>query len=170
MARTSTKARTITPKAPLIADEIEQVGQDHDFTIPTTGEARVKEGGRIQIVEGPRALNYQDKADALAFMEETVIVRIQESPDKNDENPIEIGVNGRMVVLWRGVDYILKRKYLERLIRAKPTRVEQKAVTDHEGAKSFAYSRKTSFKYPFQIMRDDNPLGADWARKVAAEA
>lgn len=143
------------------------VGQDHAFEIPVDGEARIKEHGRIEVVDGPRALNYQDKADALKFNEELVEIYLHPVNDENEINPIELGVNGRGVVLWRGFTYQLKRKYLERLARAKTTRIQQEAVVQN-GVRGYLNHRRTAPTYPYAVTKD-SPLGRAWHAKILQE-
>lgn len=158
----------VAKKELLEAEELDVTAQDRDFIIPSDGPARVVDDSPIQIIDGPRALNYQDKAAALAFMEEKVVVHITEDTNPNAENPVQLGVNGRMIVLWRGFDYIVARKYLEKLARCKTTRIKT-VPCEIEGIKSYKNERKTAFTYPFRVVRDDNPLGDGWLRKVSAE-
>ena len=158
----------VAEKKVLHAEELDVTAQDSAFTIPSDGEARVVNDSPIQIIDGPRALNYQKKADSLAFMEEEVVIHIDEDTNPNAENPVQLGVNGKMIVLWRGFDYIVKRKYLEKLLRCKTTRIKT-VPFEQDGVKGYKNERKTAFVYPFKVILDKNPLGDGWRRKVAAE-
>jgi uncharacterized protein (DUF2344 family) len=115
------------------------------------------------------ALNFEDHAAALAFAEEHIIINIAESSNPADENPVMVSNNGRAVYLMRGRDEVVKRKYVEQLMRAKPVGVKVKVVRDVDGEIQNRTIRTTALKYPFSIVRDDNPLGRAWQRKIMSE-
>jgi len=120
----------------------------------------------IQIVDGPRAMEY---AEEMAFMEEKVIVNVHTTPDQNAENPVSVFVNGRSQYLFRGVPTIVKRKFVERLARAKLTGYRQE-LGEAEPSRYNRLYMETGLLYPFSVVRDDNPKGADWLHKVLREA
>lgn len=146
----------------------QQVGQDSIRVIkngpdgtPTLSDAV------IETVPGP---NWKAHADALAFMEEPVEVLVHESADKNAQAIVETGVNGVSQRFIRGVPITVKRKYVERLARAKPISYGQEKYVDHDGFDAYRYPSRTGLLYPFSVIHDANPLGAPWLRKVLAEA
>ncbi|MGE0383415.1 MAG: hypothetical protein AB7N65_14195 [Vicinamibacterales bacterium] len=142
-----------------------QIGQDGEVGISLDGDAALDRPD-IEVVDGPRAMQ---KADELAFMEEKVLIQVAESTDPNAENPITVAVNGRNQFIWRGVPTVVKRKFVERLARAKSTSYAQDVNTMDPTVFNKLHSR-TALQYPFTVLEDRNPKGADWLRKVLAEA
>ena len=114
--------------------------------------------------------NFGSKAETLAFMEEMVEIRIHESNDPNAENPVVLGVNGRQVAIWRGEDTIVRRKYVEQLLRAKPESLLTQIKRDGDGNPRNLIHKSRALKYPFSIVRDDNRKGPAWERKIRAES
>lgn len=143
-----------------------QIGQDGIVNMSTIGEA-VLDKPDIEIVDGPQ---WKDRAAELAFMEERVEVMVHESSNENEEDIVSVWCNGRRQNFIRGVPVVVKRKFVERLARAKPTSYKNEEFVDHEGAKSVRWPKKTTLRYPFSVIRDENPRGAPWLRKVLAEA
>lgn len=115
-------------------------------------------------------LNFADKAAQLAFLEEMVMIRIHESGDPNAENPVVLGVNGRQVAIRRGEDTIVRRKYVEQLLRAKPESMQTQIKRDGDGNPRNLIHKTRALKYPFSIVRDDNRMGPAWERKIRMEA
>lgn len=113
---------------------------------------------------------FKDKAAELAFLEEMLIIRIHESNDPTAEDPVQLGVNGRNVFIKRGEDVIVRRKYVEQLLRAKPEHVSTRIERDGSGNPRNFIDKTRALKYPFSIIRDDNPRGRAWERKIRTEA
>ena len=76
-------------------------------------------------------------------------------------------VNGITQMFKRDVSMVVKRKYVERLARAKETGYDQ-TVDDRLGERMNMLHNKHSLRYPFQVNRDDNPRGAAWLRSILA--
>jgi hypothetical protein len=106
-------------------------------------------------------------ADLEAFMNEPVMVTVISGGKDNEAPFVPVGVNGVTQMFQRDVPIVVKRKYVERLARAKETGYEQ-TVDDRLGEKMNALHQKHSLRYPFQVNRDDNPRGAAWLRAVMA--
>lgn len=112
---------------------------------------------------------FRDRAEMEAFMREFVVIRIHASPIPGDENPVPLSVNGRQIFVWREEDTAVRRMYVEQLMRAKPVqiRTEQKR-TDSGDIRNIVH-KTTSMRYPFAIVRDDNPRGRPWANRIMQE-
>ena len=76
-------------------------------------------------------------------------------------------VYGVIQVFKRETRMVVKRKYLERLARAKETGYNQ-TVDDRLGERMNMLHNHHSLRYPFQVNRDDNPRGAAWLRSILA--
>lgn len=156
-----------TAKKVLDADE-QQIGQDSTRVIhndPDTGSPSLSVQ-EIEPVDGP---NWKEHAAAMAFMEEPIEVLVHESPDKNAQVIVETFVNGTSQRFIRGVPITVKRKYVERLARAKPITYGQERYTDYDGFDAYRYPSRTGLQYPFSVINDPNPKGAAWLRAVLAE-
>lgn len=102
-------------------------------------------------------------------MDEKMTITVASTTDKNAENPVLVSVNGRNMYFFRGGPTVCKRKYVERLARAKATSFDQNLdATDPEEYKRLIQT--TSLQYPFSVMNDPNPAGSDWLLKIPAEA
>lgn len=116
-----------------------------------------------------------DHADQLAFLNETLIINIMESVDeKNPEPVVFLAVNGigagphNTPYVPRGVDIQVKRFHVEKLARAKRTSYDNKEITV-DGERKFIYPSKTALQYPFTVLHDPNPRGAQWLKQLLAE-
>jgi hypothetical protein len=108
----------------------------------------------------------KQKAAELAFLEELVIINIHQTGELGAEDPVPLGVNGRMCYVRRGVDTIVRRKYVEQLLRAKPQTVSTEQQRKPNGDVANLVHKHSSLKYPFAIVRDDNPRGRVWQRNI----
>ena len=142
-----------------------QIGQDSPLELPEVGNSINR---NIDVVDGPDAM---DKAEMLAFMEEPVKIMVHTSADPNAEAVIQTGVNGRTQFFIRGMDQVVRRKYVECLARAKHTGFTQKTVNDLQtGNVTQKMIPHTALKYPFSVVQDDNRRGRDWLKQILAEA
>ncbi len=142
-----------------------EVGQPRDGQIVLDGDAAI-DRDEIQIVDGPAAMAY---AEEIAFMEELVEIVVHPSSDKNAENPVKVAVNGRNQFIFRGKKQTVKRKFVERLARAKPESFVQPGLGNDDPQVHNRLVSTTALAYPFSILRDSNPRGADWLDKVLSE-
>ena len=120
----------------------------------------------IQVVDGP---NPMKEADALLFNEDVLTIIVHNSGDKFQENPVQVGVNGRMSYIWRGQKVMCKRKYVERLLRAQSDSVEQDvtAITEQEFNKLHITPTQ---RYPLTVLHDPHPDGAAWREQISQQA
>ncbi|MBI4695584.1 MAG: hypothetical protein HY749_16325 [Gammaproteobacteria bacterium] len=153
------------PRKPIRTLEMD-VGQEGIAQISLSGAASI-ERSDIEIVDGPDALKH---AEELAFMEEEVVINIHETDDPNAEPYVQVGSNGKIIYITRGEDVIIKRKYLERLARAKRVGYQQKHLNSSDPLKYNRLDMKTALQYPFELKEDLNPRGRDWLVKILKEA
>lgn len=102
----------------------------------------------------------KEYAESLSFMEEFVEIRVNESPDPNAENPVQVGCNGQQEMFWRGVTKRVKRKFVNSLI-AKIDTITTPEYTNAVGERNTDIVKKSAQKYPFE-MWDNNPKGRAW--------
>lgn len=132
--------------------------------LPTTGDARL-DASIIETADGP--LN-RAWAEEMQFMNEEIEVMVHESSDKNAEFIVEVWNDGRAQRFLRGQPVVVKRKYVEVLGGSKITTYRQEHYKDANGNDAIRNVPTTSARYPFQVLRDANPRGADWLRKLMA--
>jgi hypothetical protein len=117
--------------------------------------------GRVQL--------FSSREEHIAFLNEHVIVHIHETADPLAEPWVELGVNGRKVFLKRGEDQIVRRMFVSQLLRAKPQRVTTQVAKGQDGDYVNKTIKSSAMKYPFSMVRDDNPKGAPWMRQILSE-
>lgn len=125
------------------------------------------EAANVETVDGP---DWKDKAAELAFLEEPVIVRVAESTDKNASHVVETWVNGIAQRFWRGQPQVVKRKFVAALASAKETAYSQEHYQDGNGLDAIRNHQHTAPRYPFTVLRDDNPRGEAWLTRLLAQA
>jgi hypothetical protein len=158
------KNHVAQPRARAEIDSRDQKLQTRTAEIALEGAAGL-EVEDLEVIDGPR---FKDREAELAFMEEPVTIMIHETTEKNAERLILVAVNGRNCYIPRGKPSIVKRKYVERLAHAREDNVSQdvQAVTPEEVNR---LTIRQGHKYPFSVIHDPNPKGADWLRKVMTE-
>lgn len=107
-----------------------------------------------------------DYAAELAFNEEPMEIMVHESAAPNAENPVETRCNGVNQFFFRGNAQTVKRKFVEILAKSKETAINTREVAGFDGERTTRIEKSTALKYPFSVIRDDNPRGADWLRKL----
>ena len=142
-----------------------QVGQESQLLMPT-GELIRPEEPEIQVPDGPSISEY---AKALAFMEEPVTVMVHETSNDNEAPLVDVYVNGVAQFFPRGEAVTCKRKYVEGLVRAKPTAISTDVRERNSENPQNVINRRSALRYPFSVVEDKNPNGSAWLRKVLAE-
>lgn len=158
-------SRRVTPRK--ISEPMEmELGAPEEVKLPSTGAVP----GRPNVVEAQRdVVNFKKKADALAFMEEKLVIFMHETNDPNADQKVFLGINGRGIWLDRGGTYRIARKYVERLARAKPEGIQTKAARDGEGMHTTHIVKHRAMLYAFSVMEDKNPKGAAWLREIMSQ-
>ncbi len=140
-----------------------QIGQDREAMIALEGPAVIDKDD-IEIVPGPRL---GDKMEAEAFMAEKLTILIH-SGDRFAENPVPLGVNGRMSYIWRNQKTIVPRYLVYQLAKSKKDNVTQDATSEiPEVVNKLQIS--SSLRYPFSVLHDPSPKGQAWLQKVLSE-
>lgn len=111
--------------------------------------------------------------DALQFNEEPVTIVLHRGRERYSPNVHDFYVNGRP--MWIPVDRptVIPRKYLEVIARAQPFDVKTKVNKNEQDGDdavvdNFA-ERYQSAKYPFSVVKDNNPRGHTWLAQVMRE-
>lgn len=107
-----------------------------------------------------------DEATALLFAEDKLTIIIHNSGDtRNQEDPVPVGVNGRMAYVKREQRTVMPRKYVERLLRAQSDSVEQDITAKEEKDFNRLTIRPTQ-RYPLSVLHDPHPNGAAWLQSI----
>jgi hypothetical protein len=117
----------------------------------------------FEIIETPLS---QSALDAAAFFEELVEVEISSSDRQGAEPVIQLQCNGVNQFLYRGVPQSIKRKFVEILARAKSENISTPEFMDGNGNRSTRVVKSQGLRYPFRVLRDDNPNGRVWLESV----
>ena len=157
-------------RKPLHSDEIKI-----EQKAPIVDKKKHEDDGEVILVDTP--IN-KDYLDALAFAEEPVTIILNPSAEKNAPTAFPVWVNGKGAEVfqqgrWDEIGYlpvgrplIIKRKYLEVIIRAKLDSV----TTAHDDSTverpMNRINRATSAVHSFSILEDANPRGQAWAKEM----
>lgn len=148
----------------------QKIGQQPSIDIPVSADVKkVKRGQKLEsdvidVVGDGLDGSY---AAELAFMEEKMEVLVHESTDANAEPIVQVACNGINQFFPRGTPVVCKRKYVEVLARAKETSIATQTVnTDRDVINRI--NKHTALRYPFSVIRDENPKGATWLKSVLA--
>lgn len=140
-----------------------------DATNEYLGRSNTMEFGVVpdisaEIIDSPVTV---EGVELEAFMNEPVMVTVLSGGKDNEAPYVQVSVNGILQMFRRDTPIVVKRKYVERLARAKETGYDQ-TVDDRLGERMNQLQTRNSLRYPFQVNRDDNPRGAAWLRGVLA--
>ena len=111
----------------------------------------------------------EDGLDELAFNEEPVTIVLSRSSEKFAPAIKDFYVNGKAMWIRVGVPQTVPRKYVEVIARAQPFDVRTNVVK-HEEREDNMVERNLIVAHPFSVIRDDNPRGHEWLRKVMNES
>ena len=139
----------------------EYLGAASEFSIDAigTGQREIEVIDRI----GPGNSIENEK-----FMQEPVTIMVHDSNNENDVDLVPVSVNGIQIFIKRGQPTIVKRCYLERLARAKPTSYSQN-LDERLGEAMNNMKPRHALKYPFSVIEDKNPKGGAWLQHILAE-
>jgi len=131
--------------------------------------------GDIVVADKPFDLDY---AEALAFNEEPVTIRLEPSAEKNAATSFPVWVNGKgcevlmngrwleMIYLPVGVPLTVKRKYLEVIVRTKLDTLQTLVSEPESETPNNTIRRFTSAVHSFSIIEDKNPQGVAWLSEL----
>ncbi len=104
-----------------------------------------------------------------AFMHEIVTVLVHPSANENDPQHFVLNVNNTNQPVFRGAPTPIRRKYLEVLARMKETKYTQPQRDMANPELGNQVIGRTALVYPFEVLEDKNPRGAEWLRGILAE-
>lgn len=124
----------------------------------------------IEAISGKDAQELAALAREEAFMNEFVTVQFHAPSDPNQPTFVPIRAGDLMVSVPRdGRPYVIKRKYVEVVARAKMTRYSQVRRVLANGEEIVENVPHTALTYPFSVLEDKNPRGRAWLEKVLSD-
>lgn len=157
------------------------IGQPGRIILPAEGLPDREEIAQVPGLQGGKQLSKY--MSDLSFAEEPITIRIEPGQGKFAPKIADCWVNGigaefvingkfvRKGWLPVGVEVITKRKYVEVLLRSKPTNVSTPETPDFSKSDDDNnwIDRRTSCNTPITIIRDDSPASRDWYAKIMME-
>lgn len=152
------------------------VGQQADILIPD-GDGIDHE----QVIVPVGASLLKEQVPGIAFGEEPVTIRIERTSEKFAPKVVDIWVNGKGAeafvngawvefgFLPVGLEVITKRKYVEVMARSKVDNVSTETGSMNDDNPVNKINRATSSRTPFSVLKDINPLGAQWLTRLLQE-
>ena len=114
-----------------------------------------------------------DYVEQLAFNEELVGIYLYRGREEFSPDAVSVWVQGRQVSIPVEKEVLVRRKYLEVLIRAQPQSVKTVVIKPPEGSDSSQVQNKLvpsrSSAYAFTVTLDKNPRGQAWLEGVRRE-
>lgn len=165
--------KIIEPSEMPLADE-GKAAFTEDNKVEVTGKSSSDEDIADIAIQGD-IYGLEDHARLLQFMEEPVTIMIHESTDPNAEPMVFCAVNGdgagehKIPWLPRGQPVTIKRKFVAQLAKSRPTSIRSQEVVNPIGERSISYLRHSALAYPFSVIQDNNPRGAEWLKAVLAK-
>lgn len=166
MPRVDTQSRNtpVIPKFGLDTSNLE-IGQSNDRVLRSSGAAKDALDNPLMLDVDTRPVD-QEKLAMMNFMNEPVTIRIGTTTDKNAPQVFDVQINLKTELFRRGETKTVKRQFVAKLASLKQTVYTQREVVNNEGVKDYLNVPHTALLYDFQVVRDDNPRGADWLAHV----
>lgn len=164
-------AQDIVMKSGAVDATDEQGPVDEKLVLPASGRLKRDKlaSEPVQEIEIAPAYGSMEKAAKLAFMEEKIDVMVHESTDPNAEQIVETWANGVSQRFIRGQVQTVRRKFVGILAAAKSTGIATREARDNNGDRTTVIAKHTALKYPFSVVRDENPRGAQWLKSALAQ-
>ncbi len=134
----------------------------HEFEATTVAAGKtltLAEVGKGQNVE--MVTDFKQTMDLEVFMNELVKINIYPDGAQGALEVVTLTVNGINQPVIRGLDQVIKRKYVECLARSRVTSYRQ-VVKDASQPEKISMVPVAGLTYPFTLREDRNPRGAAW--------
>jgi hypothetical protein len=153
----------------------QEVGQREARKVSSTGPA-LESVKPAAFLESPEKPVDKEHLEMIAFSRQMVTIVINDSAEKNAENPIYCANNGNLPMvdgkpgwLFRNKEYTIERRFVESLARAKITSYTQRDEVAPDSTPHKIMVPHTACRYPFRVIHDPHPRGADWLKSVLLE-
>ncbi len=138
--------------------------------IPVGGEANAMHDplfGDAPVIE-PVTQQIDESVATEAFMNEKVLIRVNEATHEFDDPGPCPQVNGENMPLRRGVPTWVKRHFVEALVHSKPARYTMQSVDPYDPSRR-ELQANISLTYGFSVIEDRNPKGRAWLEALLAQ-
>lgn len=158
--------------------KVSRMMDTQDIEIPQAQPREMKGTGPAKEALAPETMNVEpakrvdsEWAANMAFAHELITIRVDDSTDENAEKKVEVWNNGDLMIFPRGQEVTCQRRFVESLMRAKPTKYSQQAVIDEFG-KVGGYKEipHRALRYHFAVVRDESPHAQAWLKSTLAQA
>lgn len=113
------------------------------------------------------SMEFVEKAEQMRFDNEKIKIMVMPSASTYPDHTFFVGVNGVQLLIVRGKEQWLPRRYVEVLLRAKISTYGNHEVRNNLTNELEVKNPETkSHRYPLQILADKNPLGVKWLTRV----
>lgn len=103
-----------------------------------------------------------------AFMNDKLRIIVHETAEDGQLQIICPQVNGTNQPIIRGKETMVKRKYVEALARCSTTKYTQ-TTPDASKPDNIQMIPRRAITYPFTVLEDPHPNGAEWLRQIKAQ-
>ena len=146
-----------------------EVISGREFAYETITETAINpDGEAVRFENAGRSLAYE------AFMEEAVVIQINETQDEKAAPVVFLGINGDGRWIPRGVPVRLPRKFVERLAQSAERSFKTPKINATEDSDNERPTRSKNVQaYPFNVLRDSNPnkkLVRSWLMRVTKQS
>ncbi len=154
-----------------------------DFATPEAREIDLDDPDQRTQTFQPAEINSADQQyfSSLAFNEEPITIRLEPSAEKHAPTSVPVWVNGKGAEVlingkWIAIGYlpigqilITKRKYVEVLARANAENINTDVIAPEGEDPINKVIKSSQRKYPFSVLKDDNPRGYEWLTRLMYE-
>lgn len=99
------------------------------------------------------------------FMAQELLVHLLDAGDEEENQFVEVTVNGDYRCGRRGDEITLRRSHVEVLAQAKELRLKQVKIVNADGSMGYEERMVSRLTYPFSIMHDPaGKRGSEWLR------
>lgn len=145
--------------------EAVEVGQAKPRTLKAEGPA--SEALESDTIAIETKANFKNKAEELKFNEDVLTVIVHDSTNPSDDPLPLVIVNGLRQYFERGKQMKVRRKFVERLARARKTTYSQEELPNRQGYRNVPH---TALQYPFSVVHDPAGYkGAEWLQGILDE-
>jgi len=103
--------------------------------------------------------------DSARFMEEKVTINVHKSNVEGELTHVEPKVNGQSVLIPRGMNVIVKRKFVEALANAKQSNYMQEVLNVDQQNIQTPLNEQVALTYPFTLVQDSQ-RGREWLTEI----
>lgn len=156
-----------TPQQGIISTDDVVAGFDLGKPVPELREAGID----VDDIEIIPAANMLSTAEEEKFMNERVVVEVEDDDDPNSPMFVYTGHNGVTQYIQRGKPQVIKRKFLYSAIAAKRVKFACQFGKLNNGEEFNRLNPSATTAYRIRLIRDDNPQGGmSWFQKVSQSA